>query len=146
VKPRHPAAAPAGRSSEGIPVQHLNEDVVVRVVRSYIESLFPRACTNCGRQFRSLRDYLQNTTHLESPIVYDDLNKEIPAEPLGPIAFANCSCGTTLTVGSLDMPPAQLVELLTWARIESASRSITVRELLRQIRDRIDEQVLRDDT
>jgi hypothetical protein len=32
--------------------------------------------------------------------------------------------------------------LLTWARAESRRRSITVRELLRHIRDRIDQQVL----
>jgi len=47
-----------------------------------------------------------------------------------------------LTVSSSGIPAAQMVELLTWARTESHRRSISVRELLGHIRDRIDRQVL----
>jgi hypothetical protein len=45
-------------------------------------------------------------------------------------------------VSSSGIPTAQIVVLLTWARAESSRRCITVRELLRHIRDRIDQQVL----
>jgi len=121
----------------------VTEDDVVQLVREYIEGLFPRDCSTCGKHFGSLRDYLEETTHLESPILYDDITADVPDDPLGPISFANCSCGTTLAVGSQDMPPAQIVELLHWARSESLRRSIHVRQLLHIIRDRIDEQVLR---
>jgi hypothetical protein len=120
----------------------MNEDDVVRIVRSYIEGLFPRVCPNCGRRFASLRDYLETTTHVASPILYDDLREGVPDRPLGPMSLANCTCGTTLTVSSSGIPTAQIVVLLTWARAESNRRSITVRELLRHIRDRIDQQVL----
>jgi len=120
----------------------MNEDIVVQIVRSYIEGLFPRVCPNCGRRFESLRDYLVTTTHLESPILYDKIHGEMPDEPLGPMSHANCPCGTTLTVSSAGIPTDQLIELLTWARDESHNRSVPVRELLHQIRDRIDEQVL----
>ena len=121
----------------------MNEDDVVRIVRLYIEGLFPKVCSNCGRRFGSLREYLETTTHLESPVLYDKITEHVPSDPLGPMSLANCTCGTTLAVSSRGIPPAQLVELLTWARSESLRRSIDVRELLHHIRDRIDGEVLR---
>jgi hypothetical protein len=120
----------------------MTEDDVVRQVRRYIEGLFPRVCSNCGRRFDTLREYLTVTTHLDSPILYDDIDDEIPDDPMGPMSHANCPCGTTLTVSSGGIPTTQLVELLTWARDESRKRSIGVRDLLLHIRDRIDRQVL----
>jgi hypothetical protein len=119
----------------------MNEDEVVRIVRSHIERLFPRVCPKCGRRFASLREYLDSTTHLSTPILYDDISDEMPAEPMGPMSFANCPCGTTFAIGSKGMPRAQMVELLTWAKGESLRRTIGIRELLGHIRDRIDEQV-----
>jgi hypothetical protein len=120
----------------------MSEDEVVRIVRSYIEGLFPRVCPTCGRRFDSLRDYLEVTVHLSSPMLYDDIDDAIPTTPLGPMSFANCPCGTTLSVGSRGIPPAQMVELLTWAKHEARLRSIGLSELLHHIRERIDEQVL----
>jgi hypothetical protein len=122
----------------------MDEDDVVRIVRSYIEGLFPKVCPNCGMRFDSLREYLQSTTHLESPILYDTIHEEIPSQPLGPLSLANCACGTTLTINSRGLPTDQLIQLLEWARIECNKRSIGVRDLLRHIRDRIDRQVLQD--
>jgi len=72
-----------------------------------------------------------------------EIDGEIAADPLGPISFANCPCGTTLTVGSRGMPPSQMVEMLKWAKEESVSRSIGIRDLLLHIRDRIDELTLK---
>jgi hypothetical protein len=123
-------------------VAPLDEDEVVHIVRSYLEGLFPRACPRCGRRFESLREYLQGTTHLSSPILYEDLTDEVPEKPIGPMSLANCPCGTTISIGSRGIPAATMVELLTWARQESATRSIGLRELLSHIRDRIDDQVL----
>jgi hypothetical protein len=120
----------------------MTEDDVVRIVRLYLEGLFPKVCSRCGRRFASLREYLEATAHLSTPVLYDDITGEIPLNPMGPLSFANCACGTTLAVGSRGIPPWQLVELLTWAKNETSRRSIGIRELLRRIRDRIDEQVL----
>jgi hypothetical protein len=120
----------------------MTEDDVVRIVRLYIEGLFPKTCPNCGARFESLRQYLEGTTHLASPILYDEIEGDIPAQAFGPMSLANCTCGTTLTIGSRGMPIEQMVELLTWARSESLRRSIGIRELLRHIRDRIDSEVL----
>jgi hypothetical protein len=119
----------------------MTEDDVVRIVRLYLESLFPKTCARCGRRFGSLREYLEATSHLSTPILYDDIAGKIPLDPFGPMSFANCACGTTLAVDSRGIPRWQLVELLTWAKSETARRSIDIRELLRHIRDRIDEQV-----
>jgi hypothetical protein len=124
----------------------VNENDVVKLVRSYIEGLFPKACPRCGRRFSSLREYLHSTTHLGSPVLYDAPALEMRGTPLGPIAHANCSCGNTLTIGSEGMPPAQMVELLKWARSRAAERAIDMQQLLREIRDRIDAEVLRDGT
>lgn len=120
----------------------MTEDDVVEIVRSYIEGLFPKVCANCGRRFGSLREYLEVTTHLSTPILYDDISAQIPSQPLGPMSLARCTCGTTLAIGSRGIPQAQMVELLTWAKAESVERRVSVRELLRHIRDRIDRQVL----
>jgi hypothetical protein len=114
----------------------MTEDDVVRIVRSYIEGLFPRVCHNCGRRFASLREYLETTTHLDSPILYADI---------GAISLAVCPCGSTLGVGSGGIPQAQFAELMDWARSECAKRSIGARELLLHLRERIDRQVRNDD-
>jgi hypothetical protein len=120
----------------------MTEDDVVRIVRSYIEGLFPKVCPNCGRRFVSLRDYLETTSHLATPVLYDDITDSVPEKPLGPMSLASCPCGTTLGIGSRGIPTAQMIKLLIWARAESRRQSISVRELLRHIRDRIDRQVL----
>src|SRR5262245_65692945 len=124
----------------------MDEDEVVRIVRTYIEGLFPKVCPRCGRRFGSLREYLLVTSHLATPVLYDDIRQDVPSAPIGPMSLANCVCGTTLAIGSAGLPPWQLIELLTWAREESSARAIGVRELLGHIRDRIDAQVLRKST
>ena len=123
----------------------MTEDDAVRIVRSYIEGLFPKVCPKCGRRFGSLREYLQSTTHLGSPNLYEIAGDETSSSPIGPIAHATCLCGNTLTIGSEGIPNAQLVELIKWAKADSHRRSIGMTELLRQLRDRIDREVLRDD-
>jgi hypothetical protein len=123
----------------------VNEDDVVRFVRFYIEGLFPKVCTRCGKRFGSLREYLQLTRHVGNPVLYEVLAAATCDDPLGPISHANCPCGNTLTIGSEGIPAAQMVELLKWARADSIRRSIGVQDLLRHLRDRIDAEVLRDD-
>jgi hypothetical protein len=122
----------------------MTEDDAVRIVRAYIEGLFPKVCAKCGQRFDSLRDYLRSTTHLGSPNVYESA-RQASQNPLGPISHAACTCGNTLTIGSEGIPKAQLIELLTWARAEAERRSIDLNQLLRELRDRIDAEVLGDD-
>jgi hypothetical protein len=123
----------------------MTEDDAVQIVRSYIEGLFPKVCPKCGTRFDSLREYLQTTAHLGIPYLYESPGRDANSNPLGPIAYATCACGNTLTIGSEGMPRDQLVELIEWARVDSQRRSIGMNELLRQLRDRIDGEVLHDD-
>jgi hypothetical protein len=121
----------------------MTEDEAIRITRGYIETQFPRSCSNCGREFRNLREYLENTTHLDTPVLYHETGENHSHE-LGPMSFANCRrCGTTLTIGSRNMPRKQMADLMRWARREASRRAIGLRELLTYVRDRIDEQVLR---
>jgi hypothetical protein len=142
-RPWHAIEGGTARSSE-VTVDVVTEDDAVRIVRSYIEGLFPKVCAKCGRIFGSLREYLQSTTHLGSPYLHETAADE-GASPLGPITHAACLCGNTLTIASEGIPKAQLVELIKWAKADSHRRSIDMTELLRQLRDRIDSEVLRDD-
>jgi hypothetical protein len=122
----------------------VTEDDAIRIVRSYIEGLFPKVCANCGRRFGSLRDYFKLTTHLGSPYLSETAGAETSAPSLGPIAYASCVCGNTLSIGSQGLPKAQLVELMMWAKADAYSLSISTTQLLRELRDRIDHEVLRD--
>jgi hypothetical protein len=119
------------------------DDDVVRIVRAYIEGLFPKVCPKCGRQFLSLRDYLRSTTHLGGPHVFESA-REATENPLGPIAHALCTCGNILTIGSEGIPKDQLVELIAWAKADAQRRSIDINQVLRALRDRIDAEVLHD--
>lgn len=121
----------------------MTEDDAVRIVRSYIEGLFPKVCPKCAREFESLREYLHSTTHLGSPYFLESA-REARENPLGPIAHALCLCGNTLTIGSEGIPKDQLVELISWARADAQRRSIDVNEVVRALRDRIDVEVLQD--
>ena len=80
-----------------------------------------------------------------SPHLPEAAGDETGADPLGPIAHAACLCGYMLMIGSEGIPKVQLVALIQWAKADSHRRSINMTELLRQLRDRIDREVLRDD-
>jgi hypothetical protein len=119
----------------------MTEDDAVRIVRTYIEGLFPKVCPKCGREFPSLREYLQSTSHLGSPNVLESA-REANENPVGPIAHAACICGNTLTIGSEGIPKDQLVALIAWARADAQRRSIDINQVIRALRDRIDVEVL----
>ena len=120
----------------------VTEDDVVRIVRAYIEGLFPKVCPRCGRRFGSLREYLQQTTHVGSPIFNDEIGGQPLIEPLGPLSLANCPCGTTLIVSADGIPRELMAELLMWARSEASRRSVSVPDVLHRLRERIDAQIL----
>jgi hypothetical protein len=119
-------------------------ETAVALSRAHLESLFPRNCSKCGRLFPSLADYLRNTIHVDAPISYDAVSAEVPAVPVGTMSFANCACGTTLSLGSEGMPVETIVRLMVWARAEIERRGVTIRDVLIELRDEIDRCVLAD--
>jgi len=98
----------------------MNEDDVVKAIREFIETHFPRNCENFGKRFKSMADYLHNTTHIEKPISYDaDDSDWKPSRLIGTFAMSNCSCGNTLTIGSTGMSLITLWRVMNWARKEN---------------------------
>jgi hypothetical protein len=133
-----------GRSPDrGLAV--LSDEDVVAIVRSHLESKFPRRCSRCGRRFDSLASYLRGTTHLGHPVSADDpLTSTESSRLIGTISYANCSCGTTLTLSSAGLDFLTMWRLLQWAGASISRRGISMGELLTGLRGRIDEEVLRD--
>jgi len=121
----------------------MTEAEVIRQMRAYLESLFPRNCSNCQRRFESLREFLQITTHQGLPIPYDAMaNDWQPMKPVGTVTLVNCTCGSTLALSSNQMPLPQLWRLLNWARTETRRRNMSPQQLLNYLRDEICKQVL----
>lgn len=119
------------------------EDEVVKIIRNHIETQFPMDCSTCNHRFASLKEYLEYTTQTGKPISYDAERKDwMPFKPLGTFSLRNCQCGTTLALSSDGMGLITMWRLLRWARKESSSRGINVRDLLDDIRKKIDSQVL----
>jgi putative acetyltransferase len=121
----------------------MTEAEVVRQMREHLERLFPRVCSKCNRRFGTLREYLLTTEHAGSAMPYDPLLGEWrPLKPVGIMTYANCPCGSTLTLSSKGMPLPRLWSLLTWARGETKKRGLSPRELLNYLREEICKQVL----
>ena len=115
----------------------------IEITRKYIESQFPKTCQNCGRTYQSLFEYLIKTKHLGDPIAYDGDELEVDHQnPIGVASYANCICGSTLAITSQAMNLLTYWRLMFWAKIESNKQKISVNELLRQMRKKIDGQVL----
>ena len=121
----------------------MTEHEVVHILRQYFESLFPRACPNCNRSFATLREYIRVTKRLGPAISYDgDLDNWQTKRPIGSVAMANCPCGTTLSLTTVDMPLALRLELLHWVNVETQRRKMTPSDLLEYLRDKIREHLL----
>jgi hypothetical protein len=121
----------------------MTEKQVIKIIRTHIDRQFPKDCLTCGRHFSSLKEYLQNTTHVGNPHSADaDLENWQPKRPAGTISLADCLCGNTLAISSHGMSLVTMWRLLGWARKESSRREISVDELLSYLRQKIDKQVL----
>ena len=121
----------------------MNQTDVVDILQTHLEGQFPRDCAACGRRYASLREYLENTSHVGDPISYDVEEGEwFPRAPLGTMSLANCACGSTLVLGTDGMSLVTLWRLMGWARSETARRGIGVRALLAELRVATDDRVL----
>jgi hypothetical protein len=119
------------------------EAKAVQVVRNHFEALFPKICSNCGRQFATLREYILITTRQGAPISFDaDLGDWDTADPIGSAALANCSCGTTLALTTNGMALPQRLKLLDYVKRETQRRGVSPSELLEGMRNEIRRQVL----
>jgi hypothetical protein len=123
----------------------LSDEEVIGIVRGHIESKFPKECARCRRRYDSLANYLLETTHLGDPVTGDDPFKGTPPSRLvGTISYANCSCGSTLAISSSGLDLVTMWRLLRWAGASMSRRGVSMAEVLRDLRCRIDEEVLRE--
>ena len=121
----------------------MDADEAVRLTREHIERQFPKICTQCGRTFASLGEYIRDTERVGDPVSYDAERKVWkPRRPVGTLAFANCSCGTTLTVSSRGMELRTLWRIMWWARAECRRRGQTFGQILAWMRAELRRQVL----
>lgn len=121
----------------------MNEKDVIEIIINHINQQFPRTCPNCDKPFDSLKEWLEGTTHAGDPISYDVEDKDWETvSHVGTLSLANCSCGSTIGISSKGMGLATMTKLMFWAKKETAARDLTPRELLRDIRDKIDRIIL----
>ncbi|MGA9777109.1 MAG: hypothetical protein ACLPRE_02240 [Limisphaerales bacterium] len=121
----------------------MTEAEVVRIVREYFESLFPRICPNCDRRFDTLWEYILITKRIGPPVSYDaELGDWKTTQPIGSVAQANCPCGSTLALSTEDMALPQRLALLNWVKTETQRRGASPSELLEYLRDKVRKQVL----
>lgn len=121
----------------------MNQDEVIEIGKRYFESLFPRSCPNCQRQFQTLREYLSVTTRTGYAHSYDaEVGDWKPEDPIGTIMCANCPCGSTLALTTEQMVFTQSLALLDWIRQETQRRGISPSELLERLRDKVRQVVL----
>ena len=74
----------------------------VSVIVDRCRRQFPRHCPVCKRHFISFADYTSVTRSVGSPVEFDSA----PDDPIGVVDFANCPCGTTISV-SWEGPPGE---------------------------------------
>jgi hypothetical protein len=116
---------------------------IIQALRIYYEGLFPKVCSNCGRRFATLRDYVDATQPLWPSLDYDiELGDYKSLKPIGGLAMANCLCGTTMALSSKEMPLWQTHLILEWIRTESERRGSNSTEILDYLRNEVRKQVL----
>jgi hypothetical protein len=123
----------------------MTEAEVLEILQRHFEGLFPMACSNCGRPYATLREYVLTTVRLGVPISFDaeDANWETE-RPIGTLALANCPCGSTISLSTRGMPVARQRGLLAWLREESHRRGVRPSGVLDGVRDEIRRRVQAD--
>jgi hypothetical protein len=121
---------------EKLPV--LTEAKIIMIVHAQMLRQFPKICLRCNRYFPTYRDYLLNTKPIGDPVSYDlDFGEIKPAQSTGNVSLANCTCGNTLTLSSHDMPSADLWVTLKWVSVEVERRKSTVLQVLKYLREAV---------
>ena len=123
----------------------MTDDEIIRMMRKHFEGLFPRVCPNCGRRYETLREYILNTKRIGATISYDaEMGDWETTQPIGGLALANCTCGSTMALSTDGMPLSQIHLMLKWVRTETERRGLSPKELIGYVRDEVRKQVLAD--
>jgi hypothetical protein len=118
---------------------------IIRALRTFYEGLFPKVCSNCGRRYATLREYIEATQRRWPSLNYDiELGDYRTVKPIGGLAMANCLCGTTMALSTKAMPVSQTHLILEWIRTESERRALSPTQVLDYLRDEVRKNVLAD--
>ena len=121
----------------------MSTDEIVQMMHRHFESLFPRQCSTCGHRFGSLREYILGTQRVAGTISYDAERGDWDTKlPIGAIAHANCTCGTTLALTTEGMPLADVHAVLRWVRAECLALQAPPRVVIESLRDEIRRRAL----
>jgi hypothetical protein len=121
----------------------MTEAEVVQIVREHFESLFPKACPNCGHRYVTLLEYVQRTKPIGPPTSFDAESGDWHTnQPIGSVVQANCACGTTLALSTETMPLPKRQALLGWIKVETERRGLSPGELLAIVRENVRSVVL----
>ena len=121
----------------------LNENQAIKKIQTLLESQFPKTCFNCRLTYNSLTEFVELTEYLGDPIVYDvEVLQPTDKIHIGSATFANCTCGSTLSLTSQGIDPTLYEELLTWATRESFRRGMPMSHFLAYIRNEIIQKLL----
>lgn len=108
---------------------------ILRILREYVEGLFPKTCPTCEVRYDSLHDYVARTVPAGAAVAYDvETGDWQPSQPLGTFALAHCACGTTLTITTDQMPLATRHLLLAWTKAEAERRGVDPQVLVAELR------------
>jgi hypothetical protein len=94
---------------------------------------FPRPCGTCGTVYPSFRAWIERTVPVGAPMP-DDLEDE---DPIGLISFANCPCGSTLSLTCEDPTGAAHRAFNEALRREAAASGRRRGELLTELRETV---------
>jgi hypothetical protein len=121
----------------------MTDEEMIRLNYRHYASLFPRACTSCGRHFQTLRDYILSTKPVGATISYDaELGEWNTTQPLGAAAMANCPCGSTIALTTDGVPLAIRQAMLDWIRVQIKTRGVTQEQLLGWVRGEVRKMAL----
>jgi hypothetical protein len=121
----------------------MTEEDVIQRNYEHFSGLFPKSCHACGRSYASLRDYVLMTSPHGPVIPYDlELRELQPTDPMGTMALANCSCGSTMALTTQGQPTPLIQETLDWIRMESKKRGISGRQILAEVRNKIRQRAM----
>jgi hypothetical protein len=111
-------------------------------VLAHLEEQFPRYCSLCRREYQTLLHYTELTTSIGAPQDFDIGRRPSDPEPgLGVICYANCICGSTLSL-LCDLPGQALQDLRQVILDEAGHRGISTAEVWAELFRRAEEEAV----
>lgn len=121
----------------------MHREEILDLLYDYYCSQFPKVCSPCGRRYETLTEYIKTTRAIGNVISHDaDAGNWGLKRPVGSVAMVNCSCGSTLSLSTDDMPMNQRERVLEWVHEETERSGVAHSEVLEALRAAVRERAL----